>query len=258
MKSKHLSYKMNGSKETADRPSRADSGDDTERVKNIFAEIAGDYERVNGIISLGQIDRWRRRLVSEMEISEGMSVLDVGCGTGKLTSLLASKLSRGRVLGIDLTPEMVDLAKKNLPPRHEDLVEYSTGAAENLDLPENSFDLVASSFTLRNVDDLAKVMSEMNRVVKPGGRVYSLELAKPAIPGFKELYRFYFNRVLPVIGGIVQGDRKPYRYLAESLRRFPDQESLKQLYEKAGMVDVRFQEILGGIAAIHQGTKREN
>lgn len=237
--------------------SSKDSDGNHEKVKEIFREIAGDYDRVNRVISLGQIDRWRHRLISIMDIPEDGAILDLGCGTGELTRLLASKVSGGKVVGIDLTPEMIEIARQTLPPGYEDVVEFSLGAGEDLDLQSNSFELATSAFTLRNVGDLPSVISEMKRVVRPGGKVYSLELAKPDFPGFREIYRFYFDKVLPLIGGIVQGDSKPYRYLAESLKRFPNQYKLKAIYQSAGLVEVRFQEIFGGIAAIHQGTKRE-
>jgi len=229
-----------------------------DRVRSIFTEIASDYDRVNRVISLGLIDRWRYRLVSEMEFMEGSSILELGCGTGKLTRLIAERLGEGRVLGVDLTPGMVEIARRTLPAEYEDLVDFSIGAGENLDLESNSFDLVTSAFTLRNVKDLEKVISEMKRVVKPGGQVYSLELAKPTIPGFSEIYRFYFDRVLPWIGGVVHGDPKPYRYLADSLKRFPNQEKLKKLFVQAGLAEVEIQELFGGIAAIHRGTKKES
>ncbi len=233
----------------------SNSGSSHEKVKRIFTEIANDYDRVNRIISLGQIDRWRRRLVSVMEIPERGSILDLGCGTGKLTRLIANKVNNGKILGIDLTPEMIEIARNRLPAEYKNTVDFSLGAGEDLDLPSDSFDVVTSAFTLRNVDDLKKVISEMRRVVKPGGKVYSLELAKPNFPGFREIYRFYFDKMLPLIGGLVQGDSKPYRYLAESLKRFPNQDKLKELYENSGLTEVVFQEILGGIAAIHQGAK---
>lgn len=236
----------------------SDSGSSHEKVKKIFTEIADDYDRVNRIISLGQIDRWRRRLVSVMELPERGNILDLGCGTGKLTRLIADKMSNGSVVGIDLTPEMIEIARNMLPSKYKKIVDFSLGVGEDLDLPTDSFDVVTSAFTLRNVDNLTKVLSEMRRVVKPGGKVYSLELAKPSFPGFREIYRFYFDKILPLIGGLVQGDAKPYRYLAESLKRFPNQNKLKELYENSGLTEVVFQEIFGGIAAIHQGTKRSS
>jgi demethylmenaquinone methyltransferase/2-methoxy-6-polyprenyl-1,4-benzoquinol methylase len=233
------------------------SGGSHDKVRKIFTSIADDYDRVNKVISLGQIDRWRHRLVATMEIGKGESILDLGCGTGKLTRLIAYRICEGSILGIDLTPEMIDIAKRRLPEKYEDLVEFSLGAGENLEVRSNCFDVVTSAFTLRNVDNLSKVISEMRRVVKPGGKIYSLELAKPTIPGFREVYRFYFDRILPIIGGIVQGSAEPYRYLAESLKRFPDQNKLKRLYRQAGLVNVRYDELSGGIAAIHRATKRE-
>ena len=243
---------------TSEEEDFTDSGESHEKVRKIFKEIASDYDRVNRIISFGRIDKWRHRLVSTMELPVNGSILDLGCGTGKLTRLIADKMEEGRVLGVDLTPEMIEIAEGLLPAEYDDTVDFSVGVGEDLELQSNSFDVVASAFTLRNVNNLPRVISEMKRVLKPGGKLYSLELAKPRIPGFREVYRLYFDRVLPIIGGVVQGDSGPYRYLAESLKRFPNQDKLKQLYQKAGLAKVDFQEIFGGIAAIHRGIKREN
>ncbi|MFB6291102.1 MAG: ubiquinone/menaquinone biosynthesis methyltransferase [Candidatus Bipolaricaulia bacterium] len=227
-----------------------------EKVKKIFTDIARDYDRVNKVISFGQIDRWRKRLISRMVLPKDGSILDLGCGTGKLTRLIAERMGAGKVVGVDLTPGMIEIATDTLPGEYKSLVDFRLGVGEDLDFQSNSFDLATSAFTLRNVNDLEKVITEMRRVVKPGGRVYSLELAKPGIPVFGALYRFYFRKLLPVIGGLAQGDKGPYRYLVESLKRFPNQEGLKQLYEKAGLVEVEYEEIFGGVAAIHQGIKR--
>ncbi|MBS3787248.1 ubiquinone/menaquinone biosynthesis methyltransferase [Candidatus Bipolaricaulota bacterium] len=258
MKNKYPAERKSRSTELKGRLRSKDFEGNQEEVREIFKEIAADYDRVNRIISFGQIERWRHRLVSIMDIPEDGIVLDLGCGTGKLTKLVANRIRGGKVVGVDLTPEMIQIARKNLPGEYENVVEFSLGKGEDLVLRSNSFDVVTSAFTLRNVNDLKNVISEMKRIVKPGGKVYSLELAKPTLPGFREIYRFYFNRLLPLIGGVVQGDSKPYRYLADSLKRFPNQKKLKGLYQSAGLVEVHYQEIFGGIAAIHQGTKREN
>ena len=235
------------------------SGTGREKVKGIFAEIVSEYDRVNTVISFGQIGRWRSELVSEMEIPEGGRVLDLGCGTGKLTGLVAAEFSPGKIVGVDLTPDMIERAKRLLAERDgRNNIKFIEGAGENLPQTDGYFDVVTSAFALRNMEDLPRVMSEMARVVKPGGKVYSLELSKPKIPVFRELYYFYFDRVLPFIGKAIQGKMDPYRYLSRSLKRFPDQDKLKQLYQNAGFTKVSYRELFGGIAAIHSGEKREN
>jgi len=229
-----------------------------QRVKEIFTGIAGEYDRVNTIISLGQIGRWRRKFLKIMDLSEGERVLDLGCGTGQLTRLIANSVPEGEIVGVDLTPEMIEQARKELPPQYSSAVDFKIGKGESLDLETGYFDSAASAFTLRNVEDIRQVLSEMQRVVKPGGKVYTLELAKPSIPLFKDLYFFYFNNILPLLGGLVYGEIGPYRYLTESLKQFPNQEKLKELYIDLGMEEVTYEELFGGVAAIHSGRKRES
>jgi len=229
-----------------------------QRVKEIFTGIAGEYDRVNTIISLGQIGRWRRKFLKVMDPSEDERVLDLGCGTGQLTKLIADSVPEGEVVGVDLTPEMIEKARRELPAQYSSTVDFKTGKGESLDLETSYFDSATSAFTLRNVEDIRQVLSEMQRVVKPGGRVFTLELAKPPIPLFRDLYFFYFNNILPLLGGLVYGKIGPYRYLTESLKQFPNQEKLKDIYIDLGLKEVTYEELLGGVAAIHSGRKRES
>jgi demethylmenaquinone methyltransferase/2-methoxy-6-polyprenyl-1,4-benzoquinol methylase len=236
----------------------ADYENKTQRVREIFTGIAGEYDRVNTVISLGQIGRWRRKLVETMDLSEKDKVLDLGCGTGQLTRLIAESVPKGEIVGVDLTPEMIEEARRALSERFSSAVNFQTGKGESLDLDTGYFDTATSAFTLRNVEDVRQVLSEMQRVVKPGGKVFTLELAKPSIPLFSNLYFFYFNNILPLLGGLVYGETGPYRYLTESLRKFPNQERLKDIYIDIGLEEVTYEELFGGIAAIHSGRKREN
>lgn len=228
------------------------------QVRKIFKEIAEDYERINSVISFGQIHKWRKELIIQMNLSGNQKVLDLGCGTGQLTKLIARDLTGGEIVGIDCTPKMIERARSKLSGLFQPEVGFFIGRGEDLDLDTNHFDLATSAFTLRNVEDIEKVLSEMKRVVRPGGRVLNLELSKPTFPMLRYLFFFYFNNILPVVGGMLHGDDSPYRYLAKSLQLFPDQENLKKIYEKAGLVDVYYKELFGGIAAIHCGKKRGN
>lgn len=230
----------------------------TQRVREIFTGIAGEYDRVNTVISLGQIGRWRRKLVEVMDLSGDEKILDLGCGTGKLTRLLVDSVPEGEIVGVDLTPEMIEEARKELPGHYRETVNFKTGKGESLDLATGYFDTATSAFTLRNVEDVRQVLSEMQRVVKPGGKVFTLELAKPTIPLFRSLYFFYFDNILPLIGGLIHGEIGPYRYLTESLKQFPNQEKLKEIYSDIGLEEVTYEELFGGVAAIHSGRKRES
>ncbi len=230
----------------------------SEKVKDIFTDIAGDYDRVNRVISFGQIGRWRKKLLERVDKSDSGRVLDLGCGTGQLTRLIADNVRAEEIVGVDLTPEMIEKARSKLPETYGQKVRFLISKGESLDLPTDYFDLATSAFTLRNVQDIELVLSEMKRVVKPGGKVINLELSKPQIPVFRNLYYLYFNEILPVLGGFIHGSTAPYRYLTESLKNFPDQENLKNMFQGAGLEEVYYDELFGGIAAIHSGTKREN
>lgn len=230
----------------------------SEKVKDIFTNIAGDYDRVNRVISFGQIGRWRKRLLGKVDKFDTERVLDLGCGSGQLTRLIADNVKAEEIVGVDLTPEMIEKARSKLPETYGQKVRFLISKGESLDLPTDYFDLATSAFTLRNVEDISQVLSEMRRVVKPGGKVINLELAKPQFPVFRHLYYFYFNDILPILGGFIHGSTAPYRYLTESLKNFPDQENLKEIFQGAGLKDVYYNELFGGIAAIHSGTKRES
>lgn len=236
--------------------SRVNEGKD-KRIRDIFEEIAEDYDKINQVISFGQIDRWRKELVVEMNLSGNQKVLEVGCGTGKLTRLIAKALPEGEIMGIDCTQKMINQARTKLSNRYKPRVSFSTGKGEDLNFPDSHFDLATSAFTLRNVENIEKVLIEMKRVVKPGGKIFSLELAKPRFPVFRHLFYFYFNNILPILGGMIHGREYPYRHLPVSLQRFPNQSVLKTIFEETGLEDVYYKELFGGIAAIHSGKRRE-
>ncbi|MFP4135776.1 MAG: ubiquinone/menaquinone biosynthesis methyltransferase [Candidatus Acetothermia bacterium] len=224
-----------------------------ERVKKIFTDIARNYDRVNTVISFGQIGRWRNELVEKAPTAEGGRVLEIGCGTGQLTRLMADHLPVEEIVGVDITPEMIERAREGLPSRYSSRVRFIEGRGESLDFPTNYFDLVTSAFTLRNVESIESVVSEMERVVKPGGKVVNLELSSPTVPVFRHFYSIYFNYIMPLVGGVIHGSTAPYRYLTESVRKFPDQEDLKKILEESGLINVRYENLLGGVAAIHCG-----
>ncbi|MFP3953403.1 MAG: ubiquinone/menaquinone biosynthesis methyltransferase [Candidatus Acetothermia bacterium] len=226
-----------------------------DRVKQVFSGIAGDYDRVNEFISFGQIGRWRRALLSEIDLKDGQRVLDLGCGTGMLTREIVNSLRIGEVVGVDLSPEMINQGVKEGNCTEDLKVEFKVGDATSLDFATGYFDVVTSAFMLRNVESLTSAVSEMRRVVKPGGRVVTLELAKPKLATFRTIYLSYFNHILPWMGKLLHGRRDPYCHLTTSLKRFPDQDELKQLFERAGLQEVSYKELTFGIAAIHSGVK---
>jgi demethylmenaquinone methyltransferase/2-methoxy-6-polyprenyl-1,4-benzoquinol methylase len=221
----------------------------------MFAGIAGRYDLLNHLLS-GNVDkRWRRLVARELQSSlvEGARALDVACGTGDLSLALADA-GRARVIGLDFCRPMLEVArdkKANGPHR----IPFVEGDALRLPFADESFEAVTIAFGLRNLAGVAEGLSELRRVLKPGGRAAILEFSTPVIPGFRSLFRFYFTRVLPRVGGWVSGSRGAYEYLPDSVSKFPDQKRLAALMREAGFESVGYRNLTGGIAALHTGTR---
>lgn len=226
-------------------------------IRNLFAQIAHRYDLLNTLLSFNRDKAWRRFAVKQCRLRPGGVGLDVCTGTAMLALEQAKIVGpEGKVVGLDFCPEMLAVAKKNLersPYGH--IVELVEGDAMSLPFPDNTFDCATIGFALRNVPDFRQVLREMIRVIKPGGRVVSLELAKPRWPIFKQIYYLYFDRLVPLLGKLGVGVEGPYSYLPASLKTFPHQEELKRIFEELGLVEVSFYELTGGVVAVHAGTK---
>lgn len=225
-------------------------------VKAMFSGIAGRYDLLNHVLSLNVDRRWRRRVRNILQPildDENAIVLDVACGTGDLSIELANN-SRAQVVGTDFCRPMLTIANRKSEIANF-TIPYVEADAMNLSFADASFDAATIAFGLRNLPNFENGLRELNRVLKPGGRLVVLECSHPPVAGFRQLYHFYFGRVLPMIGGIVSGDRGAYKYLPDSVSKFPKQTELCSLMEKAGFGEVNYQNLTGGIAAIHSGTK---
>lgn len=224
------------------------------RVRKMFAGIAGRYDLLNHILS-GNVDkRWRRVLTERLsDVGVEQPVLDVACGTGDL-SLELHQAGHSKVIGIDFCRPMLAIAKSKVDARN---VEISLIEGDALSLPfrDSSFALVTIAFGLRNLSSVEHGVKELLRVLKPGGRLAVLEFSKPAIPVLSSIFRLYFSRVLPFLGGLISGSRSAYEYLPDSVRRFPEQKQLAALMSDAGFTEVSFENLTGGIAALHFGTR---
>ncbi len=226
-------------------------------VHGVFAAIARRYDLMNTLLSFNRDKYWRRFAVARTGLAAGGRALDVCCGTGLLSLELARAAGRnGRVVGLDFCREMLAVDEANIAAspfgRQVELVE---GNAMALPFPDDSFDCATIGFALRNVPDIATVLAEMRRVVRPGGTVVSLELAKPGAPVFKQLYYLYFEQILPLLGKAGAGVDGPYRWLPESLRRFPHQAEVRDIFRAAGLREAVYHELTGGIVAVHTGKK---
>jgi demethylmenaquinone methyltransferase/2-methoxy-6-polyprenyl-1,4-benzoquinol methylase len=221
----------------------------------MFAGIAGRYDLLNHLLS-GNVDkRWRRLVARELQgsLTEGARVLDVACGTGDLSLTLAGA-GHARVIGLDFCRPMLEVARDKAAngPRRIPFVE---GDALRLPFADESFEAVTIAFGLRNLAGVAEGLDELGRVLKPGGRLAILEFSTPVVPGFRSLFRFYFTRVLPRVGGWISGSRGAYEYLPDSVSKFPDQQRLAALMREAGFAEVGYRNLTGGIAALHTGTR---
>lgn len=228
-----------------------------EYVHQIFSSIAWKYDWMNTVMTFSLDRYWRRFTVEQSNLSEGGMGLDVCCGTGKLCIEQAKKVGQtGKVVGLDFCENMLKVAQHNLE-KHPlgSRIELVQGNAIDLPFPDNTFDCATIGFALRNVPDVTKTLQEMQRVVKPGGKVISLELAKPSAPVFKQLFWLYFEKIVPLLGKFRVGIDGPYSYLPYSVKIFPHQKEIRYLFSQIGLEDATYYELTGGIVAVHVGTK---
>jgi demethylmenaquinone methyltransferase/2-methoxy-6-polyprenyl-1,4-benzoquinol methylase len=227
------------------------------RVSSVFASVAGKYDLMNDLMSFGVHRLWKRFTLSLTGLKPGQRALDVAGGTGDLTlGMLRQVGKRGTVILSDINPHMLERGRDRLL----DLgvvgnVECLVADAERLPFDDNSFDCLTIAFGLRNVTDKAAALASMYRVLKPGGQLMVLEFSTPVAPGFRPLYDAYSFNILPLLGRLVAGDAASYRYLAESIRMHPDQETLLEMLRAAGFALARYHNLSGGIVALHRGYK---
>ena len=230
-------------------------GDKAERVRSVFASVAGKYDVMNDLMSFGVHRLWKQFTLSLTGLRPGQDALDVAGGTGDLALGLLRQVGKsGRVVLSDVNPAMLEIGRDRLLDRGWVApVECVVADAERLPFEDNSFHCVTIGFGLRNVTRKQAALASMYRVLKPGGRLLVLEFSHPGAPGLKSLYDAYSFRVLPWLGARVAKDEASYRYLAESIRMHPDQETLKQMLEQAGFGRCDYFNLSGGIVALHRG-----
>ncbi len=223
-------------------------------VRSMFDRIAHRYDLLNRLLSFGQDVLWRKA-AARMAVVPGVHrVLDVAAGTGDLAREVLRRLGPGgHVVAVDFAPRMMRLARCKLEAAGAGRARVVGANALALPFRDKSFDASVMGFAARNVADLRACFQEMGRVVRPGGRVVCLELSHPVGRMWGRLYRWYFYRVVPLVGGLVLGRRGPYDYLPRSLTSFPTQQVLARVMEEAGLCDVRYVNLLRGVAALHVG-----
>lgn len=223
-------------------------------VQHMFDRIAGRYDLLNRIMTGGVDRRWRRAAVRTVGAAPGVRALDVCCGTGDLAFLLAD--AGAGVIGLDFSANMLEVARRRAGERGDrgGSVEFVQGDALALPFEDDSFDALTVAFGVRNVERLGGAFEEFARVLRPGGTVACLEITRPANRIAGGFYRVWFDRVVPVVGGLISGDREAYSYLPQSTLDFPRPRELAELMRESGFADVDWRTFAGGIVALHRGT----
>ena len=223
-------------------------------VGNIFSRVARRYDLMNDLMSGGLHRLWKDTLVDALRPRDEMDIVDVAGGTGDIAFRIHRRAPGARVTVSDINPEMLAVGRDRALNRGIAAgIEWVTADAESLPFPDRAADGVTIAFGLRNVTHRERALAEMRRILKPGGRFLCLEFSRVAVPLLGQIYERYSFSVVPWIGQIVTRDRDAYRYLVESIRRFPPQEELAQLMRAAGLERVSFRNLSGGIVAIHSG-----
>ncbi|MCA1804793.1 MAG: bifunctional demethylmenaquinone methyltransferase/2-methoxy-6-polyprenyl-1,4-benzoquinol methylase UbiE [Xanthomonadaceae bacterium] len=225
------------------------------KVGAVFDSVANKYDVMNDVMSLGIHRLWKRFTIEQSGVRSGQRVLDLAGGTGDLAARFSRMVgAEGEVVLADINGAMLRQGRARLLDQGiNGNVRYVQANAECLPFPDHHFDCITMAFGLRNVTDKQAALASMFRILKPGGRLLVLEFSKVTAPGLKPLYDFYSFQILPRMGRLIANDAASYRYLAESIRMHPDQETLKGMMEQAGFEDCGYFNLSGGIVALHRG-----
>ncbi|MES1196374.1 MAG: bifunctional demethylmenaquinone methyltransferase/2-methoxy-6-polyprenyl-1,4-benzoquinol methylase UbiE [Steroidobacter sp.] len=232
-------------------------GDKAKRVRAVFDSVANKYDLMNDLMSGGAHRLWKHFTLSQTGLRPGQQALDVAGGTGDLAIGMAKQVGeKGLVIHTDVNEAMLSNGRDRLIDMGRvGNVQWSLANAECLPFADKSFNCITIGFGLRNVTDKSKALRSMFKALKPGGQLLVLEFSHPTAPGLKPAYDWYSFNVLPKMGKLVANDEASYRYLAESIRKFPDQETLLNMMREAGFEHCRYHNLTGGIVALHRGYK---
>ena len=225
-------------------------------VKGVFDSVANKYDLMNDLMSVGIHRLWKRATVQMSNLKENDTVLDVAGGTGDLAILFSEIVgNQGKVYLSDINEKMLEIGRDRVLDSGLLNVKSLVADAEDLPFPDNSFDCISIAFGIRNVTNKDKALKEFNRCLKPDGRLLVLEFSKPESSLVSDLYDLYSFNVLPHLGQWIAGDSESYEYLAESIRMHPNQDEFLKLMDEAGFINTEYQNMTGGIVALHYGDK---
>ena len=236
-------------------PYNENAGSKKEQVATMFNNISKKYDFLNHFLSLGIDILWRKKAIRLLKDSQPKQILDIATGTGDF-AIAALKLKPTKVTGIDISEGMLNVGKEKIEKKGlQDQIELKLGDSENLEFGNNTFDAYTVGFGVRNFENLEKGLGEMYRVLKPNGTAIILEFSKPKGFPVKQLYNFYFNKMLPGIGKVVSKDSNAYTYLPESVEAFPDGEKFTEILDKLGYKNPTAIPLMFGIASIYKANK---
>ena len=227
----------------------------TERVGQVFTSVARSYDRMNDAMSGGMHRLWKDRFVRRVKPRAGDYILVMAGGTGDIAFRMAAAAPEAYITVADINADMLAVGIDRAADRGIDGLVWTEANAETLQFEDKSFDAYTIAFGIRNVTDIPKALREAHRVLRRGGRFFCLEFSTTLWPGFGEVYDAYSHRLVPKIGGMIAGDEDSYRYLIESIRRFPDMPTFERMIGDAGFVQTNVEPMLGGLVAIHSGWK---
>jgi demethylmenaquinone methyltransferase/2-methoxy-6-polyprenyl-1,4-benzoquinol methylase len=227
-----------------------------QQVSKMFNNISKNYDFLNHFLSLGIDKSWRKKAIAELKSIQPQVILDVATGTGDLALEAQKQLNPKKIIGIDIAVKMLEIGRVKIQKKQlSEIMTLEEGDSENLPFEDNSFDAVIVAFGVRNFANVENGIKEMYRVLKPGGKCVILEFSKPKIFPIKQLYNFYFKRILPGIGRATSKDNKAYSYLYESVQAFPEGKDFEQLLLKTGLKETKCLPLTLGICTIYSGSK---
>ena len=236
-------------------PYKEQSSGKKEQVANMFNNISKKYDFLNHFLSMGIDIVWRKKAIKMLKSHQPKQILDIATGTADF-AIESLKLNPDAVIGVDISEGMLEVGRQKLKERKLDhKIELRLGDSEKLLFDDNKFDAVIVSFGVRNFENLEKGLSDMCRVLKPGGKVVILEFSRPAKFPFKNIYNFYFKAILPKIGKVISKDRAAYTYLPESVQAFPDGQNFLKVLNKVGFKNTKCRPLTFGVSSIYIGEK---
>lgn len=238
------------------RPYQDSNATKKEQVASMFNNISGTYDFLNHFMSLGIDMIWRKMAIRELLANKPETILDVATGTGDFAFEAIKILKPAKIIGVDISEGMLGIAEEKIRKRGmQDVFEIRLGDSEKLLFDNDTFDAVTVAFGVRNFEDLEKGLSDMLRVLKPGGKVVILEFSKPKVFPVKQAYNFYFKYITPTIGKLFSKDSSAYTYLPESVAAFPDGKDFVSLMQKVGFSNTKHRPLTFGICSIYIGVK---